>query len=183
VILRLIWKIVVVFLLRLRCVCTSAIPSSYGFKTEKNSVRSICLSRLPPIAHSIDVRLLRDAAGRSIGVISSPVRKQGAKVAPSLARHLDLSHLGRLLARSVHPSTADIRRLHRHVRFVPMAEVTALFDHLVGAGEQRWRYGEAERLRSLEVDHQFELGRLHDWQIGRLLALEYTTSITTNLEK
>jgi hypothetical protein len=32
--------------------------------------------------------------------------------------------LGRVQARSVHSSTADIRRLHRHVRFVPNSEVT-----------------------------------------------------------
>jgi hypothetical protein len=35
-------------------------------------------------------------------------------------RYLDLSHLDRVPARSVHPSEADIRRLHRHVRFVPI---------------------------------------------------------------
>jgi hypothetical protein len=36
----------------------------------------------------------------------------------------------------------------------------ALFDHLIGAGEQRRRHVEAERLRRLEIDDQFELGRL-----------------------
>jgi hypothetical protein len=34
------------------------------------------------------------------------------------------------------------------------------FDHLVGDGEQRERHREAERLRSLEIDHDLELGRL-----------------------
>jgi hypothetical protein len=36
-----------------------------------------------------------------------------------------------------------------------------LFDHLVGAGEQRRRHGEAERPRGLEIDYQLEGRRLH----------------------
>ena len=41
-------------------------------------------------------------------------------------------------------------------------QTNSLFDHLVGAGEQRVGDGEAERLGGLEVDHQLELGRLLD---------------------
>ena len=58
------------------------------------------------------------------------------------------------------------------VRFVPKADIPPLFDHLVGAGEQRGRHGEAERLGSLEVDHQFVLGRSLHREVGGLLALE-----------
>ena len=40
---------------------------------------------------------------------------------------------------------------------------------------------EAERLRGLEVDDQFELGRLHDRQIGGLFAFENTAGIDASL--
>ncbi len=47
-----------------------------------------------------------------------------------------------------------------------------LLDHLVGAHQERFRYREAERLGRLEVDHELELGRLLDGQVGRSSALE-----------
>src|SRR5262245_65944981 len=56
-----------------------------------------------------------------------------------------------------------------------------LFDHLVGAGEKRRRNVESERLGALKVEHQLELGWLHDWQVGRLLTLEDATSIKADL--
>jgi len=34
-----------------------------------------------------------------------------------------------------------------------------LFDHLVGAGEQRWRYGEAKRPGGFEIYRQVEFCR------------------------
>src|SRR5215472_6921728 len=48
----------------------------------------------------------------------------------------------------------------------------ASFDHLVGAGEDRWRDGDAELLGSLEIDDQLEGRRLLDRQVGRLGTLE-----------
>src|ERR1700720_3676458 len=46
------------------------------------------------------------------------------------------------------------------------------FDHFVSAREHHRRHVEAERLGSLEVDHQLVLGRCLHWQVRRLLALE-----------
>jgi hypothetical protein len=38
----------------------------------------------------------------------------------------------------------------------------SLLDHFVGGGQERFLDCKAKRLGGLEVDHQFELGRLHD---------------------
>src|SRR6266487_1814096 len=49
---------------------------------------------------------------------------------------------------------------------------TPLFDHLVGAAEQRQRHCDAERLGGLEVEDQLHLCSLLDRQICRPLPLE-----------
>src|SRR6266478_7687013 len=52
------------------------------------------------------------------------------------------------------PPKADVARRHWRVRLVPTTDIGQLFDHLIGAGDEHRRKIEAERLRSLEVDHQ-----------------------------
>src|SRR5581483_12288014 len=52
-----------------------------------------------------------------------------------------------------------------------------LLDHLVGAGEERGRHVQSKRFGGLQIDRQRELGRLHDRQVRRFLALEDTTAI------
>ena len=51
------------------------------------------------------------------------------------------------------------------------------FDHLVGAGEQRRRHVDAQRLGRLQIDHHLVLGRGLHRQVGRLLALEDAVDI------
>src|SRR5262245_49286799 len=55
------------------------------------------------------------------------------------------------------------------------------FDHLVGAGEKRRWYFEAEGLCGAEIDHQLEFGRLQHRQVGRLGAADDATNINANL--
>src|SRR4029077_18851901 len=77
-----------------------------------------------------------------------------------------------------------------HVAKVPIAsqllptapqQFARLFDNRVGAQQQGRGHVEAKRPGGLEVDYKLELGRLHDRQIGWLLALEYSPSVLANL--
>jgi hypothetical protein len=62
------------------------------------------------------------------------------------------------------PLKADMCGATRHVRFVPIADtVPTLLDNLIGALLERQGHIEAERLRSLEVDHKLELSWLQNW--------------------
>src|SRR5712692_5574551 len=57
----------------------------------------------------------------------------------------------------------------------------SLFDHLVGPGRQTRRNFKTERLGGLQVDHEFELGRPHERQLGDLGALEQAAGINAYL--
>ena len=59
--------------------------------------------------------------------------------------------------------------------------VATLFDHLVGAGEDRLRDCEAERSGSLEIDDQLKPGWLLDRQIGGAGTLEYLVDVLCGL--
>src|SRR6516164_266122 len=50
--------------------------------------------------------------------------------------------------------------------------LSRLFDHLVGARQHVRRHVETERARRLQIEREFELGRLQDWKLARLGAFE-----------
>src|SRR5262245_36804214 len=60
---------------------------------------------------------------------------------------------------------------------------TALFDHLVGASDQRRGEAKAERLRGRLVEDEIELGRLFDGQVARLRTLEDLVDIVGGASK
>src|SRR3954452_13038556 len=60
----------------------------------------------------------------------------------------------------------------------PNADLPAvLCDHLVGAGEQRWRDYDAKRLCGFQVYNQLEFVRLGDWQTGNLNAVKDLSNV------
>jgi hypothetical protein len=75
-----------------------------------------------------------------------------------------------IIIRSPHPRLgkfvfSDPKRVLQH--YLP--DIAKLFDHLVGARKERWRYGEAKRLCGLKINRQLEPSWLNDRQFGRLL--------------
>jgi hypothetical protein len=67
------------------------------------------------------------------------------------------------------------------VSFEPSLSLVRLFDHLVGAGEQGRREGDAKGLRRLEVQNEIEPGRLLDREVPRILALEHPAGVNAGL--
>ena len=56
----------------------------------------------------------------------------------------------------------------RHVRFANCGSAPASFDHLVGAAQQRRRYGQAQRFRRPDIDDQLKFLCCLNRQVGRL---------------
>src|SRR5262245_33985639 len=83
---------------------------------------------------------------------------------------------------ALHPK-ADMCTALAHVCFGPIADMACLLDHLVGAGEQRWRHRDSERLGSFEIDDKFVLAWGLYGQVGRLLTFEDTIDIARRLSE
>ena len=84
----------------------------------------------------------------------------------------------RFTPNSGHPLRADLNG-----RFGPATDSCAaarwalLFDHLVGAAEQRLRNCEAEHLGGLQINDHLDFRGLLNWQVGGLLTLENLTGV------
>src|SRR6516164_6113027 len=70
-----------------------------------------------------------------------------------------------------------------HKRTFRAAAKTSLFDHLVGAAEQRRRHGKTERLCGRQIKDEIELGWLLDRQILGLRPAQNLIDIVTGAPK
>ena len=75
------------------------------------------------------------------------------------------AHLSDIAGPALTPTRTFARFDRKGRRDIPQSR---LFDHLVGAGKQRGRHGEVERLGGFEVDRQVERCGLLHWQVGWL---------------
>src|SRR5271165_38205 len=95
------------------------------------------------------------------------------------------------IARPLRPTMSPMKRIRIRysVRALTWVRVltqtgpgrTALFDHFVGAHEQRGWYFDAERLCSLEIDDKLELGRCLHWKLARFGTLKDAIDIGSSL--
>src|SRR5262252_5455165 len=81
------------------------------------------------------------------------------------------------------PPKADMCSARGYVRFGPKADITRLFDHLVGAREQSRGDNKPECVGRLQVDDELELGRQYDRKVGGLFSFENAASVNANQAK
>ena len=112
------------------------------------------------------------AGGRGVRLLGSTCRAGDGSARLSLT----LSGHQRFVGRSV--TRAGACRADEGLHVV-RTERLALFDHLVGAAEQRNGKRQTERLRGLEVDDQLDFCRLLDRKVGGLLSFENPTGVDT----
>jgi hypothetical protein len=80
-----------------------------------------------------------------------------------------------------HPVALPQATLCANNRLTQRSKQISSFDHLVSLGEhQNWDL-KAEGVSGLEIDHQFYLGALLDWEVSRLGALENFSDVDPGL--
>ena len=72
---------------------------------------------------------------------------------------------------------AKCRNFLRSGSFIAGRSLRASFDHLVGAGEQRWKNVQAERLCRRQIDDKIKFGRLLDGNFCRLPAAQDSVDV------
>ena len=82
-----------------------------------------------------------------------------------------------LKSSAIHNNAGRLPHLCARSRHWAVQQFTSSFDYVVGTSEQRRRNVNAEHLRSIEIDHQLDLGRLLDRQVRNFGALQNLPNI------
>src|SRR6266481_6342789 len=143
------------------CLCPALRP-----RLNRRSLASLTVSSmLPPHFPRQGLQRLMNFGALSRGFSTCCLRFKN-RVATTPAR-LASGWLARLYREGVEPSGSlqrfQITSLVPLFWIYPGAREVSL-DHLVGDREQLVSHVQAERLRGLEIDHEFEAGRLLDWK-------------------
>ena len=93
----------------------------------------------------------RKSSGRPLIQIASELG-----ISPSTLRNWRHRSTGGHTGSAPHPIAAPPRAVSPRTSARQSKDRAVSFDYLVGAGEQRLRHGETERLRGFQVDHQLE---------------------------
>jgi hypothetical protein len=114
------------------------------------------------------------------GRVANRKPHRGAPRCRRVGRVLKKSRLGN--SRPSMSALASLCRLRAGISRGPRSATSGtspwLFDHFVGAGEQRGRHGEAKRLGSLHVDHEFELRGLLDGEVRNFRPFQYPINVS-----
>ena len=89
----------------------------------------------------------------------------------------------RLIVTSGLAPTADVSGHGRHFAFGPSADVSLVFDCLVGERQHSRRYDDSERSRGFLIDHHSEFARLFDREVARFLPAQNSRDIESSVTK
>src|SRR5215217_6326321 len=168
------------------CLPTNS-SASAGSAVERPSAQRVSITRFRASAYPRTSSPLRKAARKSWYASDEPLLKNPIRVG------LSCPHTTSGQATGAQPSRATrSRRLVGRERSIVrgdgggfttpppprlaapsrLSQHSCSFDHLVGAGEERWRNGHAECFGNVYVDDQLKFCRLLDRKVTRLSAFE-----------
>src|SRR5262245_55870867 len=124
------------------------------------------------------MRQTEDATGKDIKAIRTTMEAEGIEFLDDGPPGVRLHPRGRSGSRD---RVAVARQTRACCRASSARRVGASLNHLIRAREDAFRDRQPKLLGSLEVQHKLKLGRLFNWQVGRISTFEYFVHILSRL--